>query len=158
MSEYSNQDIDFVKRTLAILESYGKLNWEESKKYEVTLFINCLTGLLIIPKHVLFERLKNLDTDIDTWGISKDQIICDLTNPTVGFVAEHLRNAVAHYRFELISKTGEIQEIQFCDRNDSKATKCNFEATITICDLRKFVNHLVEFYLSEMENPIRGNT
>jgi hypothetical protein len=157
MSEYNKQDIDFVKRTVEILEFYEKLDLEKFKKYEVTLFINCLTGLLIIPKQVLFERLKNLDTCIDTWGISKDQIICELTNPTVGYVAEHLRNAVAHYRFELISKTGEIQEIQFCDKKNSKAKKCNFIAIIPISNLRKFIHHLVKYYLNEMGKSAHGN-
>jgi hypothetical protein len=152
MSEYENQDIDFVVRTKTILDSYNNLTCENHEKFEVTLFVNCLIGLIIIPKSKLWDKSILIEDSIETWGIKNSQITTIKDGKTVSNVLYHLRNSIAHYRFKLINEDGEIKKILFCDKNDSKATKCHFEATIPIDDLKIFVNNLVEYYLSEMEN------
>lgn len=55
--QYGTVEIDFVRRTFAILDQYDRhvlpsVSREES--YEVTLLLNCLLGLVVLP----FEHLK----------------------------------------------------------------------------------------------------
>jgi hypothetical protein len=151
MSEYSIQDIDFVKRTLCILEQYKKSEIPKEDKFEITLFVNCLLGLILIPKSKLWDKSIILKDPIETWGIKNSQITTIEDDNTISNVLYHLRNSIAHYRFELKSEDGEIKKILFCDKDDSKATKCNFEAIIPISNLRTFIDHLVKYYLQEME-------
>ena len=50
--EYVNLEIDFIDRTLKILKQYEDrlAEKEHNERFEITLLINCLLGLLIVPK------------------------------------------------------------------------------------------------------------
>lgn len=149
MSEYIIQDIDFVNRTVSILEFYKKLDLKESENFEVTLFVNCLLGLIIIPKSKLWDKSIIIEDSIETWGLKDSQIKTIKDRKTISKVLYHLRNSISHYRFQLLSEDGKIKEIRFCDKKDSIATTCTFEAIIAIGDLRTFADNLVKYYISE---------
>lgn len=121
---------DFVLRTLHILENYDG-------PYGVTLLINCMLGLLVLPKekdynnisdrdHIHFSDLGIAKEDIASWGN-----IAEGDRTAARFI-RCLRNSVAHLQIESISEDGEIEGLRFCDH-------CGFEAVFPINKLKKFL-------------------
>ncbi len=54
MSAYKTQEFDFIQRTKKIINQYDSLLIPDNDKFEVTLFLNCLVGLLILPQQKWF--------------------------------------------------------------------------------------------------------
>ncbi|MEZ4619249.1 MAG: HEPN family nuclease [Caldilineaceae bacterium] len=86
MTDYKVIELDFIRRTIAILDQYDshvRGNVSPGEEYEVTLLLNCLLGLLIYPHHLATEKkwgswLTN-DKVKDAgpeWGINLDNIKC----------------------------------------------------------------------------------
>lgn len=153
---YSNQEFDFVQRTIEIIKQYEKFQIDKKEKFEVTLFINCLVGLLILPQQYWFD---NLPTDIVSqreWGISPEHISTIKKGETknVKDIARHLRNSVAHYNFIAFkNSSSKICSIQFRDKkviNKTKKEIKTFEAKIPIECLKKFVNKLSDNFIISM--------
>ena len=67
--EYSNQfELDFMKRTLEIVKDY-------QGERDATLLINCLLGLLVVPKETLFNKIpKDPITALKNWGFPLSQL------------------------------------------------------------------------------------
>ena len=67
--EYEPEFIrSFMKRTLAIARDYGG-------PFDATLLINCLLGLLIVPKETLIEKVPQEPFErLSEWGISPTSI------------------------------------------------------------------------------------
>ncbi len=151
MSHYKNQEFDFIYRTKVIIEQYDKLKLSKSEKFEVTLLLNCLVGLLILPQQNWFN---SLPTDLVTqkeWGIDQQHIsvikIGEIKN--VKNVARHLRNSIAHYNFKAFdNKSNDISSIKFEDYDQKNKT---FEAIIPISSIKHFVTKLTNTFVIEME-------
>jgi len=150
MSEYRQQEYDFVSRTREILDQYEAFQIDEDKKYCDTLFVNCMVGLLIIPKEHWFEHLPEDIIDEEIWGINEDHISFIRSNElkNVKNISTHLRNSISHYRFKILAKDGILDRIQFTDKNSEPT----FNAEIPLLNLRKFVLQLSQEFLNEMEN------
>lgn len=129
--EYEQQfERDFIRRTLELVHSYkGPL--------EATHLINCLLGLLIVPKESSIEKIPNdpIEKLID-WGISPDSIKkfgrCKCGNPhpkTIRQVVKSLRNSVAHFRFKPIHKRAVCIGFDFSDKSGFHAAISNQEMT-----------------------------
>jgi len=143
MAEYENIDIDFAKRTLKILKQYDQTRQTREESFEVTLLINCLVGLLVLPqKHrldlipdILVEDLKewNIDPEfIKDWGTMKEGEIKNLRQ-----LVRRLRNSVAHFQIAAESTQTNIERLQFSDSN-------GFQASIPVDKLRVFVTKFAE--------------
>ena len=52
MGNYKNLEIDFVHRTLNLITQYENIlhKYEYKEQYNYTLLINCLLGLVVVPK------------------------------------------------------------------------------------------------------------
>lgn len=133
-----NPEEDFIKRTKKLLEQYES-NTSNEEKYEVSLLLNCCVGLLLLPKERHFSKINNnllLNSD---WGISESDIIITENNPkSVKNTIRHLRNAIAHDGFKFLEPEdgNEIEKIKFTD--------INFSATITVNQLRIFINKFIQ--------------
>lgn len=57
MSNYKDQEFDFIERTKLIIKQYDDFQIGEKDKFEVTLFLNCLVGLLVLPQQHWFDNL-----------------------------------------------------------------------------------------------------
>ena len=68
MSNYSKQELDLVERTKEIITQYDSFKLEKS--FEVTLLINCLVGMLIIPQQELYGQLPNDLIEFEPWGLT----------------------------------------------------------------------------------------
>ena len=151
---------DFVERTLKIVEQYDDYrdlkyaSQEGFDELEVTLLVNCLTGLIVVPyeyatrgspKRGSIEvcqgdtvAIKNLCAD---WGLENAQIdnICDFEHKPIQAVKDatlrlfiyRIRNAIAHSRFEDGTKTtdgiGVVYQVTPYDPNHSLIEKLIFQ-------------------------------
>ena len=127
---------DFVERTLHILENYDG-------PYGVTLLVNCLLGLIVLPKerdfnHVLqnkdlsFDDLGLEDGDILSWGKIKEE------ERDVARFMRCMRNSIAHIHIESISAEGEIESLRFID-------KSGFEAVMGIEKIKTMVKKFASY-------------
>ena len=151
MSHYKNQEIDFINRTKAIIEQYEKFQIAEKQKFEVTLFLNCLVGLLILPQQHWFDCLSTELVSQKEWGINPNHIssIKDGETKNVKDIARHLRNSVAHYEFTAFDNSSkQISRIKFKDKD--KSGNLTFEAIIPLPNLRQFTAKLTNTLIMEM--------
>jgi hypothetical protein len=134
--EQKSIEKEFVDRTLHILENYHG-------PYGVTLLVNCLLGLIVLPKERDFNhfshdkalRLHDLgveDGDILTWGTIKEE------KRNAARFLRCMRNSIAHIHIESISAEGEIDSLRFVD-------KSGFEAVLGIEKIRKMVNRFAAY-------------
>jgi hypothetical protein len=127
---------DFVDNTLHILQNYDG-------RYGVTLLVNCLLGLIVLPKErdynnisgkdgIHFSDLGIEDSDIRSWGnIEENQ-------RTAARFLRCMRNSIAHIHIESISSEGEIESLLFSD-------KSGFEAVLRIEKLADIVVKLAAY-------------
>ncbi len=138
--EYEEQfEPDFMRRTLSLLREYAG-------PYEATLLLNCLLGLLVVPKETFIKKIpEHPISDLKKWGISPSSIksVGKRTgeNPhpdTLRGVVWNLRNAVAHFGVTPLHQRGECIGFEFRD------DKAGFTAEISVGELREFVEKLAE--------------
>lgn len=151
---------DFVERTLKILQQYddyARTQRGTAKGYEeleVTLLVNCLTGLLVVPyEYVNRDKqpgsvpvckgdtaaIKDLSDD---WGLRDIQIerICDFahkpveppTDANLRMFVYRIRNSIAHTRFQdggrnIADGVGIIYQTALYDPNRSRIEKLTFQ-------------------------------
>ena len=127
---------DFVENTLHILQNYDG-------RYGVTLLVNCLLGLIVLPKErdynhisgkegIHFYDLGIEDSDIRSWGnIEEGQ-------RTAARFLRCMRNSIAHIHIESISSEGEIESLLFSD-------KSGFEAVLRIEKIKDIAKKLADY-------------
>jgi len=123
---------EFMKHTLQIVREYHG-------DYDATLLLNCLLGLLIVPRESCFKSIPEEPLDsLPEWGISKDSIHNVGNRPNASNLrglVHSLRNSVAHFRFNPIPAKGDVESFRFDDAN-------GFDATIKVEEMRLFVERL----------------
>ena len=150
MSAYLKQEFDFIERTKTIIEQYDAI--KDSTKYEVTLFMNCFIGLLILPQQHWYDKLPDIGISEKEWGISPDDIsfIKKCEKKDINNISRHLRNSISHYRFTAFKDdSNNISKISFHDNN--KHDVKTFEATLSVSSLKKFVFRFSELLCDIMK-------
>lgn len=121
VGNYYRLEIDFVSRTLDLIEQYNSLKeqFPFERQYNHTLLTNCLLGLIVLPKekalsHIPKTRIAFVKA-LKEWGVNKSSFNPDIKDTKELFL--RLRNAVAHFDIEFISETEEhlIDRIEFRD-------------------------------------------
>lgn len=141
MSYNSDFERAFIERSLVLVQQYRG-------PYDATLLLNCLLGLLVVPKESCLLSIPRDPIDnLTKWGINPVAIISFGTSTLedndpryLRGLVWHLRNAVAHFHFRPIPETGEVESFHFHD--DS-----GFKATVPLAELRDFVERLA-YHLS----------
>lgn len=147
---------DFYKRTLSILH-------ESHKDYEVTLILNLMVGLLVVPKEKYFDNKAIPDSFVSKELLDKVQkcitknFIDGKTNSdnSLKEIIRNLRNAVAHGGLEIFRKDSylksfdeKIESIAFKNKGFFYSNKykrrinVEFEIALTYDLLKSF---LIEF-------------
>lgn len=127
---------DFVERTIHILHNYDG-------PYGVTLLINCLLGLIVLPKERDYNHIseKNgvtfADLGIDTGVVKSWGRICEEERTAARFI-RCMRNSIAHIKIESLGKEKEIEFLRFSDES-------GFEAILGIDELKQMVLHLADY-------------
>lgn len=151
MSNYKNQEFDFIKRTKSIIEQYDNFQIPEKDKFEVTLLLNCLVGLFILPQQHWFDNVPTELISKKEWGIDKSHIsfIKETETKNVKDIARHIRNSISHYRFKVFGNSNEkINKIKFEDFNPQNEK--TFEATIPLSNFKIFVDRFSSALTTEM--------
>lgn len=138
MSYLDNFEHSFMRHTLRIVEEY-------KGSYDATVLINCLLGLLVIPKEKFLKTIpEDPISELNKWGINPESIkSISKPNPknprpdTIRGLVYNLRNSVAHFRLEPIPRTEEVHSFKFTDES-------GLEAIIKIDEMRTFVRKLAE--------------
>ena len=157
MSHYLQGEFDFVKRTKSILEQYSEIDFSTitEESYEITLCMNCLMGLVVLPQQVWFSHVPNTDLNKD-WFIKKTHISnINSGQYKINEIVKHIRNSVAHGNLTPISKdkgkNKKITHLQFKDYSDNKKTILTFDATIPVETLKKFALKFADTMLDIMK-------
>jgi len=131
--EYEQEfERDFMRRTLELLKQY-------SGPFDATLLLNCLLGLLIVPRETSLDKIP-LDPveKLSEWGISPSSIRNfgrASASGTLRGLVRSLRNAVAHFNFRPLHRDGNVTGFAFSDRS-------GFDAAISLPEVKEFVQRL----------------
>jgi hypothetical protein len=133
--DYVDFKKDFPERTLDILISYNG-------EYEVSLLLNCLLALIVLPKEKFYENIpEEIPSD---WGLTKEnvkKVPCESCGYKLKEIVRHMRNAISHMRIKTKSDDeGNISMILFQDSG-------NFKLEIPVDDLKTFVTKLTEYVI-----------
>ena len=132
--EFSQEfERDFMRRTLELVRGY-------TGAYDATNLLNCLLGLLIVPKESSLDRIPDDPVDaLMKWGISPESIKgfgqcqCRRENPkTLRQLVKSLRNSVAHFRFEPRHRDRRCIGFEFRDKSGFHAVIGNDEMTVFV--------------------------
>lgn len=138
MSFLNDFDRSFVQHTLSLVQSY-------EGPYDATIMVNCLLGLLLVPKESFLKAIpEDPISSLKDWGIDPSSIrhFGRVTpgNPrpeTLRGLVINLRHAIAHFRIRPVPATAEVHSFEY--KNDS-----GLEAVITITEMRAFVAALAK--------------
>ena len=139
MSNFDLED-EFIARTQKNLIAIECLKEKGVEVYEVTQLLNSMLGLLIFPKERrLYEKIqpKSWDTMVEEgWPLpSGDNAhVSDLEE-----LIRHMRNAVAHCKFNLTTDHDEISSIEFKSFRDRQRKRLLWTGVYDVASLRKFV-------------------
>lgn len=153
MSNYKKQEFDFIERTKLIINQYDKIQIPKKEKFEVTLLLNCLVGLFILPQQHWFNNISKELISKKEWGIEDFHIsfINKGETKNVKDIARHIRNSIAHYKFKVFGNSNnEISKIKFEDFNHEKEK--TFEATFPLANFKIFVDKFSTALIKEMIN------
>ncbi len=117
-----------------ILRKMGDCGYETTQHYEVTLALNSIIGLLILPQQEYYSESQSSDNFFDLPGLK--HCICDKSYKNTykesrrkpANVLKHMRNSVAHDKIMIIPETADnkdITHIRFRDASyvEDKALK-----------------------------------
>lgn len=129
---------DFMKRTLDLVKNYRG-------EFDATLLLNCLLGLLIVPRETSLQKIPaDPIANLTNWGISPASIISfgrrNRSNEypdTLRGVVYSLRNSVAHFRIVPVQENRSVKGFRFSDMS-------GFKAVIDVSEMRTFVGKLAE--------------
>ena len=139
-------ETELIDRTLEIISEY-------KGDMEDTLFLNCCTGLLVIPKQQLHNSLPKDEITEAEWGISPLHIKIE-SNKSVNVVANHIRNAISHDGIKFYSDDGkQITHVRLMDWKNSNHVDSNknFELELTVEAFKKFILRFARFAIENKE-------
>ena len=134
-----NFEKSFMQRTLTLISEYeGPL--------DATLLVNCLLGLMVLPKEAFIEKLPAVDFEsLADWGVAPTSIKeagrCSEGHQhklTLKQLIRRLRNAVAHFRVKPIHLDGKVHSFSFRDQN-------GFHAELSLTEMKAFVVKLATY-------------
>lgn len=160
MGEINNElfDVEFIKRTKKLILIY-------KGTYNITLLLNCLLGLVVLPSEYYSRRKKTFfDTEIvdipELNGILANAIF----NPTkrknnqwiddrhnLKNLIKKVRNAVSHQHIHGLGKEGKWVGVTLRDINSFNQNNIELEVNWTTTELRKFALFVPDSYLNEIE-------
>jgi hypothetical protein len=140
--------LSFMERTRALVRDYRG-------PYDSTLLVNCLLGLLLVPKEAFLELIPEDPPEFFAkWGFGPDSVR-SFGKPTkktprpetLRGVVHSLRNAVAHFRFVPKHQAAEVVAFDFHDLT-------GFAATLTVEETRQFIEAMAA-HLEKAAQPAR---
>lgn len=149
MGNYSDFETEFVQRTLALIEQYNVMIEDKpfNEQYNYTLTLNCLLGLIVLPKEraLTFLPSVRLTQELKTeMGLHQSQ----LPGPemTLRDLIKKMRNSVAHFSVEVES----VSEARLVDRIVFKDDQEHVYAIFSAPELLPFLRYYAALLLANM--------
>ena len=150
MSNYTDIEYEFIDRSLALIAQYESIKhrYKFEEQYDNTLLINCLLGLIVLPKERTITFIPNdrltpeLKKEI---GLSKSYLNESITNLRQLII--QLRHSIAHFDIKVVSADDKflIDEIVFLDKNGTEIVRFISE------DLLPFIRYYSTWLLSNFK-------
>lgn len=107
MGNYKDIETEFVERTLGLISQYESMlhKYRFEEQYNYTLLINCLLGLVVLPKERTLSYLPN-NTLLDNAFRKEMGIFASVFHPDIKELKElivALRHSVAHFHIRVES-------------------------------------------------------
>ena len=152
MGNYHNLESEFIDRTLRLIEQYfGALeNYPFEEQFNYTLTINCLLGLIVMPKEkvISFVPTDRLTRDfLAEIGAPSLEVGGEIS--TLRDLIKSLRHAVAHFDINVISENDQnlVDWLEFSDSENGGGLVARFRAN----ELLPFLRHYGRCLLQNME-------
>ncbi len=158
MGNFKDLESEFIERTLRLLSQYEGITYKYKfeEQFNHTLLVNCLLGLIVLPKEKTIIYLPNTTWSMELktkMGIENSTFNKNITNLKDLIIA--LRHTVAHFDITFESKSDEflIDFIVFKDRKKGKNyVVASFVPLELICFLRYYGNWLVSIIREHQGN------
>lgn len=170
---YTHPVLDFIDRTKQIIGQYDKYKrtLPGDEQYEVTLLINCLIGLLVVPQQVATREPycsymqgwltdQTIGENGKEWNIkphfircagysNHNELITDPESMTIRQLIRSMRNTVTHYNFTLLPQgysqsITQIHTIAFSELSNGKPRENGFRMELPVYALKQFSLRLAD--------------
>jgi len=155
--KYEIFDIEFIERTKKVIEEY-------KGTYSITLLLNCLLGLIVLPSEYYKRRSRSFfEKDCTEFKELKGLLDNATFNPTKrrnnNWVADNkslktlikkVRNGVSHQQIECVGNNGKWQSVTIKDINTFNQNNIELQVTWTTKQLRNFALFVANSYLTEI--------
>lgn len=153
-----NFDIEFIERTKIIIDNYNG-------KYNITLLLNCLLGLIILPSEFYGKKSRAFfDQDISEIPALSELIEGITFNPTrrknkkvfiserksFGTLIRKVRNGISHQQIECRENNGKWEGVIIRDFNKGNRDNLELEVNWTIAQLKEFAFYVADNYKIEI--------
>lgn len=157
--EIAKYNTEFVKRTEKLLDDYNG-------EFVITLLVNCLLGLIVMPNEAIKRTNRNfnfLSQDINTIPslkpiISRDGFSFSPTKQkrgvwiadakTLKVFLKKIRNGIAHQRIEPKNKGKKWTRVIISDINERNGNNVELTCEFTVRELRQFAKYISREYLN----------
>ncbi len=149
MGNYHNLEPEFIERTLQLIDQYYDVlnNYPFEEQFNYTLTINCLLGLIVMPKervisYVPTDRL----TQEYLSGIGAPSLEVNENITTLRDLIKFLRHAVAHFDINVISENEHdlVDWLVFSDAENGGVLVAKFHAKELLPFLRHYAGCLLK--------------
>jgi hypothetical protein len=149
MGNYHDIEIEFVERTLRLIEQYLGLvdQFTFDEQYNYTLTLNCLLGVIVMPKE---RSVSHIPTDRLTsefkkkLGLVESHISGDVA--TLRDLIKKLRHSVAHFDISVESEDEKrlVDWVEFKDSENGDRTIARLRANELVPFLQYYGRCLIE--------------
>lgn len=151
MSEMKNFKRDFVERTIKVLNQ----NYNDTR-YEVTLLLNCLLGMVTLPIEEK-KDIKNNDI-VDRFQDDCAEKLKELAIKVKSKIKNNkllfrnIRNSIAHLKIETNPQNNEIETIELKNLNKGNKGIETLYILISVKNLKIFAEYVANEYLDRFYN------
>lgn len=133
MGNYTNLELDFIERTIRLIGQYTDMiqGLEFEDKLNYTLTINCLLGLVVMPKERVITYIPKEPLTVELLSaIGLNSSTIDGSIKDLQELIQHLRHAIAHFDVKVISNCENklIDFIEFKGRGNQPGVIARFAA------------------------------
>lgn len=149
MGNYQDIETEFIERTIRLIDQYYDVleQYHYEEQFNYTLTINCMLGLIVMPKERDFSYIPNtritnqLKNEIGLENSQFGEHINSLRE-----LIQALRNSVAHFDINVISDDhkNRIDWVEFRDSQNQERLVASFRAKELFSFLKYYANCLLE--------------
>lgn len=140
---------EFAERTLKIWEQ------DHDEEYDVTLTINLMLGLVVVPQQAYYRRIDKFFTDAQLLEEMKNACTLMREPFTAEYIMRKIRNSVCHGRMKIKSAkstyVGQPSQIKSIHFTDIYHGNINFEMEVSVDLLKRFVKAFAEAVINRGE-------